>query len=93
MITKKDKKIAALDLELRNKDLENKKLKIENKNLKLENEKLIEYFVENYDYVLTIKNGYCHLFQDGKEIKRIQSININADISSISFPSIEVEVR
>lgn len=93
MITKKDKTIAALDFELRNKDLENKKLKIENKNLKLENEKLIEYFVENYDYVVTIKNGCCHLFQDGKEIKRIKSININADISSMPFHPIEIEVR
>ena len=85
MMIKKDEKIAALDLE-------NKKLKKENKNLKLENEKLIEYFVENYDYVLTIKNGACHLFQDGKEIKKIQSININADVSSIPFHPIKIEV-
>ncbi len=59
--------------------------------LEKENKKLIEYFVKNYHYVLTVdKNLYIHLYQDGQEIKHINNIDFEAAIDSVPTFNIEV---
>ena len=86
---KKSKEIR--ELKERNKELlDYKELEIEI--LQKENKKLIENFTKNYHYVLTIDKNlrYIHLYQDGKEIKHVKSIEFEANISSLPTFNIEV---
>ena len=61
--------------------------------VKAENKKIKEEFTKNYHYVLTVDktSRYIHLYQDGQEIERIQSIDFKASMDS--FPTFNIEVN
>ena len=92
MFFRKSKEIKRLKEENNNKEyhLNNMRYKLER--LEKENKKLIEDFVKNYHYVLTVDKNRLdiHLYQDGQEIKHIKDIDFNAAMDSIPTFNIEV---